>query len=200
MLLSDKRYKTIENVSYKVYNKRKRQLFFKGVKILKDFCYDEWTSRVLEQLQKGAFLTVQADGKMNTMTIGWATLGYLWKLPVMTVYVRRSRYTFDLLKNARDFTVSVPLDGQLKKELGYVGKFSGRDMDKFDQTGLKALPSERVESPAIAGCNIVYECKILARQTLEQKHFNDLSLYEHIYSDHDLHTVFYGEIVHYRKF
>ena len=165
---------------------------------MKDFCYDEYTPRVLEQLQKGAFLTVKANDRINTMTIGWATVGSIWRLPILTVYVRRSRYTYELLKNAHDFTVSIPLEGQLKKELGFAGKISGRDTDKFTQDGLNILPSEVVSSPAISGCNIIYECRILARQTLDQPHFDDPSLFNQFYAYQDLHTVFYGQIVHYR--
>ena len=37
----------------------------------------------------GVFLSV--DGKRpNTMTIGWASIGYMWKKPVFTVLVRPS--------------------------------------------------------------------------------------------------------------
>ncbi len=170
----------------------------KGESAMNQFAYDETTKDVLEQLQKGAFLTVKANGRVNTMTIGWATFGYVWKKPVLTVYVRQSRYTWELLKDAKDFTVSIPLTGQLKKELGYTGKMSGRDVDKLAETGLTLLPSEVVESPAIAGCNAVYECRILAHHTLEKAHYDDEPVYAAVYPTNDLHTVFYGEIVNYK--
>lgn len=161
--------------------------------------FDEYTPKVLSQLSKGAFLTVKSKDKVNTMTIGWGTIGMLWKRPIFTVYVRTSRYTYELLKDAQDFTVSIPLEGQLKRELGYVGKFSGRDRDKIAEMGLTLLPSEKIESPAIAGCNVVYECRILARQPLEPSHFDDRTLLEDIYADGDMHTIFYGEILHYTQ-
>ena len=41
----------------------------------------------MKQIKEGAFLTVQAGKALNTMTIGWATLGFAWKKPMMMVIV-----------------------------------------------------------------------------------------------------------------
>jgi flavin reductase (DIM6/NTAB) family NADH-FMN oxidoreductase RutF len=35
--------------------------------------------------KKGAFLTVKAGETLNTMAIGWATFGYVWKQPILMV-------------------------------------------------------------------------------------------------------------------
>jgi hypothetical protein len=43
--------------------------------------------KVIKQIQ-GSFLTVGGD-RINTMTIGWATLGIAWRQPMM-VMVRNS--------------------------------------------------------------------------------------------------------------
>lgn len=63
---------------------------------------------LMERIKKGAFLTVKADGIINTMTIGWATIGYLWQRPVFMVAVRDSRYTFKLIEKTGNFTVTIP--------------------------------------------------------------------------------------------
>jgi hypothetical protein len=42
---------------------------------------------VMKQIKEGAFLTVKAGEALNTMTIGWATLGFAWKKPMMMVIV-----------------------------------------------------------------------------------------------------------------
>ena len=44
----------------------------------------------------GILLTTAADGKVNTMTIGWGTIGVDWSRPVFIAYVRESRYTKQL--------------------------------------------------------------------------------------------------------
>ena len=56
-----------------------------------------------EQLPRGAFLT--AGGTVwNPMTIGWAQFGVVWGRPVVTVMVRKSRYTHSLMEQAQVFT------------------------------------------------------------------------------------------------
>ena len=49
---------------------------------------------VMKQINEGAFLTVEAKGQKNVMTIGWALVGILWKKSVLMVAVRNSRHTF----------------------------------------------------------------------------------------------------------
>ena len=44
--------------------------------------------RAMEQIKKGAFLTVKSSNAINTMTIGWATIGYVWRKPIKMVAVR----------------------------------------------------------------------------------------------------------------
>ena len=51
------------------------------------------------------------------MTIGWASVGYLWKKPVFIALVRKQRHSYDLLERAGEFTVSVPTKNPLRKEL-----------------------------------------------------------------------------------
>lgn len=52
---------------------------------------------ILKTLSKGAFLTTAAEGKQNTMTIGWGSLGFKWGQSTFTVMVRQSRYTKELI-------------------------------------------------------------------------------------------------------
>ncbi|MDX2441801.1 MAG: hypothetical protein QNK40_14795 [Desulfobacterales bacterium] len=36
-------------------------------------------------IKKGAFLTLKAGEETNTMTIGWATIGHIWRKDVFMV-------------------------------------------------------------------------------------------------------------------
>ena len=59
--------------------------------------------------RQGAFLTTKgAGGRLNTMTIGWGSVGYYWRRPVFTCVVRQSRFTDRQLKENPVFTVSDP--------------------------------------------------------------------------------------------
>jgi len=48
----------------------------------------EYAGHILEQVGTAALVTTKAEGQVNTMTIGWGTLGVEWKKPLFTVFVR----------------------------------------------------------------------------------------------------------------
>ncbi len=87
--------------------------------------------------------------------------------PVFLVLVRGSRYTHELLENAKDFTISIPFDNKMNKALGYCGSKSGRDFDKFKECNLEIIDSKSVESPAIGNCQMIYECKIVYKHNMD---------------------------------
>ena len=161
--------------------------------MMKDVFYADYSKEALEALAKGAFLTTQADGKINTMTIGWGTIGHIWQKPVFMVMVRDSRHTYPMLEKSDSFTVSIPF-GTMKKELALCGTKSGRDMDKFEAADLQALPGKVVNVPVVGGCDIHFECKIVNKQKME-KELLDPAFAQAWYGDDDYHTLYYGEIV-----
>lgn len=162
----------------------------------KDFNYKLNLVDALDSLeQRGAFLTVKDnEDRVNTMTIGWGNIGYEWGRPVFIVLVRESRYTYELLENADDFTVSIPLDDKMNKALGFCGSKSGRDYDKFKECGLKVLNSDKVKSPSIGDCQMIYECKIIYKHDMDLQ-LLDEEIRNKWYSSESKHTIYYGEIV-----
>jgi flavin reductase (DIM6/NTAB) family NADH-FMN oxidoreductase RutF len=123
-------------------------------------------SQATEQLSRGAFLT--AGGEIwNPMTIGWAQFGVIWSHPVVTVLVRKSRYTYSLMEQTDVFTVSFPREKELTKALAYCGVRSGRDVNKEKEAGLFRHAPRAGGAAPVAGCGVVFECKIVQRQQLE---------------------------------
>jgi flavin reductase (DIM6/NTAB) family NADH-FMN oxidoreductase RutF len=147
--------------------------------------------KTMKQIKEGAFLTVQAGAELNTMTIGWATLGYAWRKPIIMVMVRNTRHTFGLIEKAVDFTVSVPT-GEMKKELAYCGTKSGRDVDKFKECRLETAASRLIASPIIDIPGIHFESVIVYRNPIDPARLS--SSYVHIYPEQDYHTLYFGEI------
>jgi flavin reductase (DIM6/NTAB) family NADH-FMN oxidoreductase RutF len=147
--------------------------------------------KVLKQIKEGVFLTVKAGEALNTMTIGWATLGYTWRKPIMMVMVRDSRHTFGIIEKAADFTVSVP-SGDMRKEIAFCGTKSGRDFDKFKECGLKTAPGRKVASPIIDTPGIHFECRIVYKSAIDPARLT--SDYNPLYPEKDYHTLFFGEI------
>ncbi|MGI6452378.1 MAG: flavin reductase family protein [Syntrophomonadaceae bacterium] len=159
-----------------------------------DIAYNTTADQMLRHLPRGAFLSVRSGNKINTMTIGWGAVGYMWRKPILMVAVRYSRYTYELLKEASDFSVCLPGEGQHKTNLAIAGSKSGRDINKFTELKLTAQPGRKIESPVIEGCSLVYECKIIYRDALDPASL-DPAIKDQFYSDGDYHVLYFGEIL-----
>jgi flavin reductase (DIM6/NTAB) family NADH-FMN oxidoreductase RutF len=116
-----------------------------------------------------------AAGKPNVMTASWAAI-CCSQPPMVTVSLRKATYTYGSIMASKAFTVNVPSEAFVK-EAAYFGSVSGRDVDKFKESGLTPVKSSLVNAPYIKEFPLVIECK-LAR-TVEL----------------GLHTMFIGEIV-----
>ena len=148
---------------------------------------------MMDRIKKGAFLTVKAEDRVNTMTIGWATLGYIWQKDVFMVAVRDSRYTFTLLEKTDNFTITIPVGEDHDKALTFCGTKSGRDCDKFKQCNLQQKQALHVASPIVDIAGIHYECRIIYKSAMDRA-FLDKSL-EKLYPKNDYHTLYFGEIL-----
>ena len=162
---------------------------------MKEYPVEELTQPMLTQLPQGAFLTVKdSDGKINTMTIGWGSVGYIWGKMAFMVMVRRSRYTYQLMEQAQDFTISFPAPGQMRQELAFCGTQSGRVVDKFTCASLQAQAARQVNSPVVGGCDIYLECRLSLKSMLNEGDTGAAVLGDW-YPNGDLHMLYFGEIV-----
>lgn len=151
--------------------------------------------KAMENLyKKGAFLTVKDGEKINTMTISWGNIGFEWNKPIFTALVRKSRYTHDFLDNTNEFTISIPSDKSLQEALVFCGTKSGRDVDKFEKCRLVISEGKTVNTPVIANCGYIYECKVVYKQDMDLSKVSD-GVKKSSYPDDDCHTIYYGEIV-----
>jgi flavin reductase (DIM6/NTAB) family NADH-FMN oxidoreductase RutF len=119
--------------------------------------------------------TYDHDGKPNLMNAAWGGI-CCSQPPCIAVSLRKATYSYGAIVERKAFTISIPSEAQMK-EADYVGIASGRDVDKFAETGLTPVKSELVDAPYAAEAPVVLECRLL--QTLEI----------------GLHTQFVGEII-----
>ena len=75
----------------------------------------------------------------NIMTISWGQMGILWHKKVVTLYIRESRYTKELLEKYDTVTVSFLDHEKYKKELALCGSITGRGIDKFKACNLNSV-------------------------------------------------------------
>lgn len=145
----------------------------------------EWMASATKQLPKGAFLLVNG----NPMTIGWAQFGVIWGKLCCTIYVRKSRYTHDLLDTSDEFTISIPKYGEFAKELAVCGSKSGRDVNKMQLCGMSICP----KCGGIVGCQTHLQCKILCSYDLDPSRI-DPAVMDRYYKDLDMHTAYIAQI------
>lgn len=159
-----------------------------------DVHYSEKSHEILPALEKGAFITTKVDDKVNTMTIAWGGINFVWHEKVFVAYVRYSRDTYEMLKKTEEFTINVPLKKDLKKELAFCGTKSGRDVDKIKECNFTLHKGRTIDTPIISECEMHYECKVIYKQAMEPGNLKK-DILQKYYSNNNFHVIFYGEIV-----
>ena len=121
-------------------------------------------------------VTVQtADKNPNIITIAWTGV-FSYHPNVIYIAVNPARYSNPMLKESREYVINIPA-ADLAKTVDYCGLVSGRNVDKFAETGLTPLAASVVKAPLIKECPVNLECKVIDVQN---------------YGSHD---IFVGEIV-----
>ena len=160
----------------------------------------DYAGHICKVMKKGILLTTRAGEQVNTMTIGWGTIGIEWNKPVFIAYVRETRYTREMLDKNPEFTVNIPLGEVDSRILAHCGRTSGRDTDKIRDLNLTLVESDAVSVPGILELPLTLECKVIYRQK------QDLSvlpqeIIDRFYPEvdetgfRDYHIAYYGEIV-----
>lgn len=155
----------------------------------------DYAGQIIEAMRSGVLLTTKVGDKVNSMTIGWGTLGIIWERPVFVAYVRRQRYTREMLDKCREFTINVPVGEYRRKILGICGSKSGRDMDKIKAAGLTLVEPEVINTPGIKELPMTLECRVLYSQEQESDQFNDEITRQFYTMETGDHFCYYGEIV-----
>ena len=155
----------------------------------------EYSNVINKAYDPGIFLTTGYEGKVNSMVIGWGTLGVIFEKPMFLVYVRNNRYTHELLDKNPEFTINVPINGVDKKALMICGGKSGRDTDKIKEAGLTLVESDKISVPGIKEMPLTIECKVIYKQDQATEELKE-EVKKRFYSSETktYHTVYYGEI------
>ena len=98
------------------------------------------------------------NGKSNIITIAWAGTGCT-NPPMVSISVRPERYSYPILKETGEFVINLTTK-ELAFATDYCGVKSGRDVDKFKETGLTAIPGKEVKAPLIAESPVNIECRV----------------------------------------
>ena len=95
----------------------------------------------------------------DMVTVAWAgTVNS--EPPMVSVSLRKERYSHGLIESSGEFVVNVP-DEAMCKAVDFCGVRSGRDTDKSRETGLRYIPAENMSvAPAVDGAPVSLSCRV----------------------------------------
>jgi len=105
-----------------------------------------------------------AQGRPNIISVGWAMQADM-DPPAFAIGLGQRSHSCANITASGQFVFALP-GASLGEEVMYCGTRSGRDVDKFAETGLTPLPAAVVKAPLIAECIANFECKVVATQDI----------------------------------
>ena len=102
--------------------------------------------------------------KDNMLTVAWA--GTICSDPPMvSISVRPERYSYQTLMNTGEFVINLPTE-RMVQAVDYCGVKSGKDVNKWEKTGLHKIPADKVSAPMIGESSVNLECKVREKKKL----------------------------------
>ena len=77
--------------------------------------------------------------------------------PLIACAIGQKMYSSELIQQTKEFVINVPTQ-ELKRQIYYCGLHSGRDVNKFKETGLTTQPARHVATPIVGECVAHIEC------------------------------------------
>jgi len=159
---------------------------------MKDINPLEISLRIFDEIGQNAFLLTSGILEHhNSMTVGWASLGYLWRKPMAFVYVRPQRYTYEFMEKYNFFSINF-FDPNYSDVLHLFGTKSGREIDKMHPQKITPVDFEH-KAVYYHEAKCVFICRKVYYEDLKPENFVDKSFLKN-YPLHDFHRIYYGEI------
>jgi len=116
------------------------------------------------------------NDKYNMITLEWFMRTSI-KPPMFAISIGHTRYSHECLQDVRFFNLCLP-SKEMAKVSKICGSKSGRDIDKFEETGVEWFAGRLAKLPILKDAKANFECKIIT-----QVRSGD-------------HTIFVGEVKH----
>ncbi len=105
-----------------------------------------------------AVVGAQAGDRANFMSCAWHT-ALSFDPPLFGILVAKKRHTYDLISEAKEFTVSflaredIALSAQM-------GRVSGHDRDKIEAFQVELSPAVHIRTPVLDAAYAAFECTL----------------------------------------
>lgn len=108
------------------------------------------------------------SGKDNIITIAWVGT-VCTNPPMVSISVRPERFSYKMLRETGEFVINLTTE-KLAFAADYCGVRSGRDVDKFKETGLTREKADFVKAPMILEAPVSIECRVREVKELGSHH------------------------------
>jgi flavin reductase (DIM6/NTAB) family NADH-FMN oxidoreductase RutF len=109
--------------------------------------------------KQAVIVTGSAGGRDDAMTAAWHTSISL-RPPIYGVAVTSKRFTYQLIKESREFGVNF-ISLEKASLAAAIGGTSGQQIDKFEKLGIKKEESTKTTAPVLQDAYAAYECELL---------------------------------------
>lgn len=118
-------------------------------------------SKVYQLLEPGpvVLLTTARKGRSNVMTMSWHMM-MEFEPPLIGCVVSSANHSFAALRATKECVIALP-SVEIASQVVAIGNCSGRDVDKWERTGLTPMPAEGVQAPLIRECFANLECRVV---------------------------------------
>ncbi len=99
-----------------------------------------------------------AAGRDNVLTVAW-TGTVCTDPPMLYISVRPERWSYHALSETGEFAVNLTT-ADMAKAVDFCGVRSGRDVDKFRETGLRKAEAVKVHVPVLEDSPVNIECRV----------------------------------------
>jgi len=96
----------------------------------------------------------------NVMTFSWQTPVNSSEPCLILLAISHIRYSYELIKQSHELVINVPGE-ELLEQTHFVGQVTGRNIDKFRESGLTPIPAKVVAPPLINECAAHLECRVV---------------------------------------
>ncbi len=100
----------------------------------------------------------ESPEEWNMLTVAWT--GTICSDPAMCyISVRPERFSYPIIRKQLEFTINLTT-ASMAKATDWAGVRSGKDFNKWKETGLTPIPGEKVKSPTIEESPLSIECRV----------------------------------------
>ena len=163
---------------------------------------------ILDLIKQGAFVVTGYE-EPNVMCVSYASIGPVFMMPTICVYIRKDRYTSTIIEQNREFNIVLDTEGKHTLLKGICGSKSGHFYNKVEEQSIPLIVATTNDAPIIAWSNYTIECRVIAHadigfdtldKGIQQEEYPTDSLFKRG-ANSSTHTCYWAEVtcIHQRE-